>query len=161
MLLACALGAFAQDGHQWPRDSVSGKVEYKGSLPWPAGVVTEAQRRDLVRHWYLTKLTDMKPEDVANSIAYHGVTYDGLPKGARLEYITYVNDKEYFSLRYEVELTLTSAGLAYQLSNFGYGYFSVDVSNSDDLEDLLTLFPTGRPELAVFQKRLVAALAGW
>lgn len=160
-LLAYAFGACAQEGHQWPRNPASGKIEYKGILPWPVGIVTEAQRRDLVRHWYLTRMTDVKPEDVASLTTREGVTYDGLPKATCFVYNTYTINKKYVNLWYEVELTLTSTGLAYRLSNFDYGEFSVDVGDSDSLENTLERFPTERPELVVFQKRLLAALAGW
>lgn len=161
VLLAYAIGALAQDGHQWSRNPASGKVQYKGSLPWPPSVTTEAQRRDLVRQWYLAKLTDVKPEDMANLIAHEGVTYDGLPKAACFEYKADALTQEYFYLWYEVKLTLSSTGLTYRLSNFSHGYFSIDVGESDSLENTLVRFPTGRPELAVFQKRLLAALASW
>jgi hypothetical protein len=32
----------------WPRNPTTGKVEFKGTLPWPASAKTEAQRRALV-----------------------------------------------------------------------------------------------------------------
>ena len=71
-------------------------------LPWPASAKTEAQRRALVRRWYLARLTDETPEKVVDGartvvspalLTYAGrstvvvINSDYLPSHATLAYI--------------------------------------------------------------------------
>jgi hypothetical protein len=161
LLIAARFPAIAQDGHHWLRDTKSGKVELSGELPWPKAVKTDTQKLSLIRYWYLAKLTDVKPNELTGWLKEEGSTYGVLPRKGYFDYVSYRNDEEHFRLLYQIDLTPTKTGLAYRLSNFEYEYFSVDVGGGDRLEDLLAHYPTGRPELSVFQWRLLLALSGW
>src|SRR6476619_3521493 len=124
VLLLVGFAAAAQDGRQWPRNLQSGAVEFSGLLPWPKGMLAEPQQRALIRHWYLTKLTDVAPEERARVATKYGATYDGLATRAYYNQVSNTNGEEHFRLVYQVYLKPTVRGLVYKLSNFEYQYFS-------------------------------------
>lgn len=45
--LLCLLSLTSAHAQAWPRNPTTGKVEFKGTLPWPASAKTEAQQLDV------------------------------------------------------------------------------------------------------------------
>lgn len=156
-LLSLSIAAHAQ---QWPRNAKTGKIEFRGILPWPDSVKTEAQRRALVRRWYATKLSGLtRAEAVQASEGKAKFTYDGLPQTVRYTYKERA-DKVFF-LFSEAQLTATATGLAYQLTSFELGWFEEDVGDgAEPLEGQLKQVHI-RPALIVIRKRLGIVLANW
>ena len=163
LLLGWLAPAVAQNGSDWPRKPASSQIEVSGLLPWPTATRTPAHRLALVRRWYWTKLTAEPANSQALDPREKRTAYGGVPQLAYLDYVSHTQgqDEERFRLLYQVDLRPTSRGLAYRLSNFEYSYFSVDAGTNAPLEEVLKRQPTGRPELASFQQRLLSALASW
>ena len=160
LLFLCWSGScFAQDGPPWPRNSLSHKVELSGTLPWPAQAHTVRQRQALVQHWYWTKLTVERTEKGGSSSAHEPTTYGGVPAVGWFDQRP--STEQLWRLLYELRLTPTTKGLAYHLSNFEYAHGDEDVIRGGTLEELLMRPPSEQPDLAAFQKRLLAALATW
>lgn len=162
--LLCLLTLTSAHAQAWPRNPATGKVEFKGVLPWPASAKTEAQRRALVRRWYLAKLTTLTREEVetqaSNNKANGLLTYAGLPKAAVLSYNS--SSTEYL-LSYFAQLSSSAKGLAYTVN-----FFHFDKANDDKDGDLKSLeqsiFKATDEEqaaLAALRKRLAVALATW
>lgn len=163
--LLCLLtftSAYAQGA--WPRDPKTGKVEFRGSLPWPASAKTEARRRALVRRWYLAKLTDSKPAEVEAQAATNQtnglLTYAGLPKITGLRYGV---GNDAYLLGYSIQLASTTTGLRYELTGLDMERAGdVAVADATSLEQLLTTATSNeKAALAALRKRLAVALAGW
>jgi hypothetical protein len=164
-VLLLALSFFtshAQSG--WPRNPKTGKVELQGTLPWPKDIKSEAQRRALVRRWYLAKLTVLNPAQVEAQAATNTtnglLTYANLPKAALLRYGS--GDSAYL-LGYFVELSPTAKGLHYDFTSLDMERVSeVETSEATPLEQLLlNATPSEKAALAALRKRLTVALAGW
>jgi hypothetical protein len=157
VLCLLTLTTYAQD---WPRNLKTGKVEFTGALPWPATAKTEAQRRALVKRWYLAKLTDSTPAEVkaqASTNKTNGLlTYAGLPKVAVLQ--AGKGDTAQF-LAYMVSIVTSSKGAKIKFSGFGINERSKD---STPLESHLTASTKNeQAALAVLRKRLAVAVKGW
>lgn len=163
LLLGRLEPAVAQAGHAWPRKPASNQIEVSGLLPWPAATRTPAQRQVLVKRWYWRNLTAEPANSLAQDPRAKRMAYGRLPSRAYLDYISHPprQDEERFRLLYQVDLRPTAKGLTYRLFNFEYSYFSVDTGYNAPLEEVLKSQPTGRPELAIFQQRLLSALASW
>lgn len=164
-LLLSLLTLSSARAQAWPRNPATGKVEFKGMLPWPANAKTEAQRRALVRRWYVAKLTTLTREEVeaqeANNKANGLLTYAGLPKAAVLSYNS--SSTEYL-LSYFAQLSSSAKGLIYTVN-----FFHFDKANDDkedgDLKPLeQSIFKATDDEqaaLAALRKRLAVALTTW
>lgn len=152
---------FAARAQDWPRNPKTGKVEFTGLLPWPAAAKTEAQRRELVRVWYVARLTDALPETIQEqqrSNKTNGLlTYAGLPKVAMMGVGKGEQER---SVTYLADLTPTPKGLQYRL----YFFSTPTGANSapEPLEPQLAAMPENeQAALAVLRGRLVAAVKGW
>lgn len=149
----------------WPRNSKTGKVELRGSLPWPASAKTEAQRRALVRRWYLAKLTDSTPAEVKAQAATDKtnglLTYAGLPKAVVLRQ---GEGDDGYLLGYFVQLIPAANTLNYTLTRFDIERAG-DVEGFEDVPPLDQLLPKAttneKAALTALRKRLAVALAGW
>ncbi|MGI4865996.1 MAG: hypothetical protein ACRYFZ_18885 [Janthinobacterium lividum] len=164
--LLCLLTFTSAHAQAWPRNPKTGKVEFRGALPWPASAKTEAQRRALVRRWYLAKLTDFTPAGVEERAASDRnsrflITYAGLPKVTSLKEGEGVDA---YLLGYHVELTPTTSRLKYALTGFELERLG-DVESTSNVPPLDQLLPKANPNeqaaLAALRKRLAVALAGW
>lgn len=155
--LLCLLTLPSAHAQAWPRNPQTGRVEFRGVLPWPASAKTEAQRRALVRRWYLAKLTDesvtVVEQQARTVVSPTLLTYAGLPisvllgKPDRLVYIASLNS--------------TSSGLKYTLGEFHFS-LAKDVAFGSDLEQVLAADSAAdRPVLATLRKRLASAVASW
>ena len=163
--LLCLLTLASAHAQAWPRNPTTGKVEFKGTLPWPASAKTEAQRRALVRQWYLAKLTTLTREEVEAQAATNEIngllTYAGLPKAAVLGYNS-ISSK--YLLSYFAQLSSTTKGLVYTMS-----FFHFDKANDDEADgelkpleqSLLKATPSEQDALVALRKRLAVALATW
>ena len=94
-----------------------------------------------------------------SSSAHEPTTYGGVPAVGWFDQRP--SAEQLWRLLYELRLTPTTEGLAYHLSNFEYAHGDEDVSRGGTLEELLVRPPSEQPDLAAFQKRLLAALATW
>jgi hypothetical protein len=159
LLLSWGECCFAQNGPHWPRNATFHSVELSGILPWPTQARTALQRRALVRHWYWTKLTDEKAAEESAMSSQEATTYSGVPAVGYFDQRPHSD--EVWRLLYRLRLTPTTTGLSYCLSNFEYAYGVEDTSGGGTLEELLMRPPAEQPELAIFHKRLLAALATW
>lgn len=163
-LWLCSVVVHAQ---QWPRNTKN-KIEFRGLLPWPASSKTDIQRQALVRKWYLMKLTDSSPAEVAEQAATNQtnglLTYAKLPKVAGFA-VGETGNK--ILLLYSVTLIPSAAGVAYQINNFSVS--ALPATDEVELEDgsaplesrLSTPDKTEQAALAIMRKRLAAAVAGW
>ena len=148
----------------WPRNPKTGKVEFRGSLPWPASAKTEAQRRALVRRWYLAKLTDSTPGEVEAQAATNQtnglLTYAGLPKVITVQY---GQGADAALLSYFIELVPAAKSASYQITRFDYERAGdVETADAIPLEQLLPKASASeKAALAALRKRLAVALAGW
>jgi hypothetical protein len=159
--LLCLLTLTSVHAQTWPRNPTTGKVEFKGTLPWPASAKTEAQRRALVRRWYLAKLTDESPQALAEGertvVSPTLLTYAGLLNAAVIHSNASPN---HAALDYILVLNSLGQGLSIQLSNFHFSRASDAASL--DLEQVLTADSVAdRPALAALRWRLASALATW
>jgi len=160
--LLCLLTLTSAHAQAWPRNPATGKVEFKGTLPWPAGVKTETQRRALVRRWYLAKLTDETPQAVAQSartvVSPTLLTYAGLPIAAVIGNNRLPN---HATLAYIIDLKPLPRGLSFQLSEFQFSR-ATDTHLGPDLEQVLAADSTAdRPALVALRRRLASVLATW
>ncbi|TGD83100.1 hypothetical protein [Hymenobacter wooponensis] len=166
-LLGLPMQPFAQEIQQWPRNDLTGRVEFSGVLPWPIAAPSLEQQQALVRQWYTTKLSPPKPGKFAMRTTAL-TTFAGLPNQAYFDSLTYeptstgavdsVYDWNIWRLIYQVHLTPTPHGLAYRLSEFRAVAMVYDTGSEARLEEALRLFPK---EMAVFHRRVRRALAGW
>ncbi|MBH8569275.1 hypothetical protein KB206_10295 [Microvirga sp. STS02] len=83
VLFCLFLLAYQSSAQDWPRNPKTGKIEFRGLLPWPPGVRTEAQRQAKARQWYL-KVTPYTAENLRHfrELKLPGAefrTYAGLP----------------------------------------------------------------------------------
>jgi hypothetical protein len=162
--LLFALLSFAAHAQAWPRNPATGKVEVKGTLPWPASAKTEAQRRALVRRWYLAKLTSLSAAQVEESTVANQanglLTYAQLPKAV---VVGYGSGDERELLGCFIQLKYSAEGMRYDLAHFDLQQ-AVDVETTDPtpLEQVL-LNPTPAQQIALvtLRKRLASALASW
>ncbi|MDO7885992.1 hypothetical protein [Hymenobacter cheonanensis] len=160
--LLCLLTFTSAHAQAWPRNPTTGKVEFKGTLPWPASAKTEAQRRALVRRWYLAKLTDETPQAVAESartvVSPTLLTYAGLPIAVVIGSDRLPN---HATLAYIIDLKPLPRGLSFQLSELQFSRVN-DTHLGPELEQVLTADSVAdRPALAALRRRLASALATW
>lgn len=153
--------AFTAQAQTWPHNPKTGKVEFMGVLPWPATAKTEAQRKALARRWYLAKLTDSTPEEVAadvqTTVSLSLLTYAGLPVVAQMQQ---GQPDSGFRLLYLVRLSGSKTGLSYAISSFTFAKRNQE--DSAPLEPYLTTSDKNeQAALAVLRKRLANAVRGW
>lgn len=162
--LLCLLTLSHAHGQAWPRNPTTGKVEFRGTLPWPAGVKTEAQRRALVRRWYLAKLTDESAQAVdegaRTSVSPTLLTYTGLPTAGAFNSSKLPSHS---TLVYGLHLTPATRGLTFLLAGF---FFSRATDSptalGQPLEQVLAADSAAdRPALNALRRRLGAAVAHW
>jgi len=160
--LLCLLTLTLAHAQDWPRSPTTGKVELKGTLPWPASAKTEAQRRALVRRWYLAKLTDETPQAVAEGartvVSSTLLTYAGLPNSL---VISSDHSANHATLVYILALTPTSSGLTVVMDKFHFSR-ATDKDLGPELEQVLAADSAAdRQALAALRRRLASALATW
>ncbi|MDO7849907.1 hypothetical protein Q5H92_26345 [Hymenobacter sp. M29] len=158
--LLCLL-TLTTHAQEWPRNPKTGKVEFTGVLPWPTTTKTDAQRQALVKRWYLAKLTDSTPaqvaEEVRTMVSKSLLTYAQLPTITAIEQ---GKEGEGYRLLYMVKLTSAKAGLSYSISDFTLAKRSDE--DSTPLEHHLTTPDTNKQAaLAELRKRLVKALSAF
>jgi hypothetical protein len=162
LLVLFSFTSYAQAA--WPRNPKTSKVEFRGALPWPKDAKTEAQRRTLVRRWYLAKLTILNSAQVEAQAAMNTtnglLTYAELPKAALLRYGT---GKSAYLLGYFVQLSSTATGLRYDLTHLDMQQVSeAGTYEATPLEQLLRkATPEEKAALTGLRKRLAVALTGW
>ena len=163
--LLCLLTLSSAHAQVWPRNPTTGKVEFKGVLPWPASAKTEAQRRALVRRWYTEKLTALTRSQVeieANLNKTNGLlTYAALPKTAIL---SYGKGEGQYLLSYFVNLSPVPRGLSYTINFFDFSNASA-VELETERTPLEQVIPDASPSeqtaLLALRKRLAVAVASW
>lgn len=162
LLTLLSYTSYAQTG--WPHNPKTGKVEFTGTLPWPKDIKSEAQRRALVRRWYLAKLTDLSPSEVEKQVATNRtnglLTYADLPRAAVLRQ---GKDSDGYILGYLMRLTASSVGLDYKIDFLSFDKLSGVEENEPTPIEELQLKPNSpeKAALAGLRKRLTVALAGW
>ena len=159
--LAPAAAQTSRTAPEWPRHPGNGRVEFVGTLPWPASAATPGQRQALARRWFAARLTQM-PAAQYPKAPKTNAPYAGLPQEAYLDSVWHSPgpDPEKFTYRlfYDVALVPTPAGLGYRLHHFEWAEIGPDSGTSGTLEVLLPKF-TG--QLRGYERRLRQALAGW
>jgi len=162
--LAPAAAQTPRPASEWPRHSGNGRVEFVGTLLWPASAATTSQRQALARRWFAARLTQMPVAQYpkAPKAPKTNTLYAGLPQEAYLDSVWYSPgpDPEKFTYRlfYDVALVPTPAGLAYRLHHFEWAEIGPDSGTSSTLEALL---PKYAGQLRGYELRLRQALAGW
>ena len=156
-----AVAQTALPAPEWPRHPGSGRVEFVGTLPWPATAVTPTQRQALARRWFAARLTQM-PAAQYPKAPKTNPPYAGLPQEAYLDSVRYSPgpnpEKFTYRLFYDVVLVATRAGLTYRLNHFEVGEIGPHSGTSNTLEALLPKFAG---PLRGYERRLRQALAGW
>jgi len=163
LFVTAACTAFAQAAQQWPLNKITNKIEFKGRLPWPDTVRTEAQRQALVRRWYRRTLTNDTPAAIRDFIRESGVTFGGVPKKSCYRLNVMNKDKERFALWFSLNFMADTTGLTYHLFDFEYGYGSFDFGFGDSLENAL-LPRDGQTHSTViesFHSSLLTATKSW
>ncbi len=161
-LLLCL--TFTAHAQTWPRNLKTHKVEFTGLLPWPATAKTEAQRKALVKRWYLAKLTDSTPgeveADAATNMTNGLLTYAGLPRVVTMR--AGAGDTRYL-LVYALEIVPHSKAASYRIYDFSASSLTTpEPQDGTPLEAHLTT-PDKNEQAALesLRKRLVGAVAGW
>ena len=118
LLLCSLLMACSASAQNWPRNPKTRQIEFRGLLPWPASVTTEAQRKTKAREWYL-KVTNYTAEELRRRRALNipdakFCTYSRLPNS-----VLWVFGEESTGLfvLYNVHLQPTSQGLLCVISH--------------------------------------------
>ena len=162
--LLCLLTLSHAHSQVWPRNSTTGKVEFRGLLPWPASAKTEAQRRALVRRWYLSKLTDESAqavdEGVRTVVSPTLLTYAKLPIIAILQH---GQEEDAILLSYTIDLVPNRQGLNYTFSRLTWAVSKdVEAHISFPIEEVIAgNNPNEMPTAIALRHRLAAAVAHW
>lgn len=166
LLVTCLFyfNALVLAAQAWPRHPKTGKIEFQGLLPWPAGIVTDSARRVLIGKWFAHKVRAWPPVVEGTEAPYSPAHWPS-PIPLHLQHIE--PPGLLVQLRYTVYLTESKAGLAYRFTDFfclRTRGRDVDAGPIVPLEELLTTSSrpvAGQASLALFRRRLAEATVHW